>query len=223
MSLPQPRFEAEEPSLARAREEMLRLIGRNVRDQRVIDAMAAVRREDFVPPGLRGSAYDDRALPIGYGQTISQPLIVALILDPLRLTADDRALEVGTGSGYQAALLSELVREVISVERLAPLADRARAALAEAGCRNTSVHAAGDVLGWPAGAPYQAIVVAAAAPHVPRALIEQLGDGGRLVLPVGSRSAQELVRVTRTSYGLELTRLGPCAFVPLIGDGGWRE
>jgi protein-L-isoaspartate(D-aspartate) O-methyltransferase len=209
--------------LAAAKQEMLRLVSGYVRDHRVVDAMATVPREHFVPEWLHARAYDDAALPIGEGQTISQPLIVAMMLDALHLRARDRVLDIGTGSGYQAALLGKLVAEVITVERVPLLIERARAALASLGCDNVHVFAAIDVLGWPDRAPYDAIVVAAGAPHVPRELIDQLGEGGRLVMPIGTLFSQELTRVTKTSHGVDLARLGPCAFVPLIGKNAWPE
>jgi protein-L-isoaspartate(D-aspartate) O-methyltransferase len=194
-----------------------------VHDRRVIDAMAAVPRERFVPPDLRALAYDDRALPIGEGQTISQPLIVALMMEALALKPGDRVLEVGTGSGYQAAVLSRLAREVVTVERIDALLRRAVAVLDELGCANVRAYLAGDALGRPEDAPYDAIVVAAGAPHVPRTLVDQLAPAGRLVLPIGTLRSQELVRVTNTSHGTQLERLGPCAFVPLIAREAWRE
>ncbi len=205
------------------RHRMLRLIRENVRDQRVIDAMAAVPRERFVPRDLRSSAYDDRPLPIGEGQTISQPLIVAMMVEALLLDPADRVLDVGTGSGYQAAVLSRLAREVVTVERIDALLRRAIVVLSETGCSNVHAYLATAVLGRADNAPYDAIVVAAGAPHVPRALVDQLADGGRLVLPVGSLRMQELVRVTKTSHGVQLERLGPCAFVPLISSDAWHE
>jgi protein-L-isoaspartate(D-aspartate) O-methyltransferase len=202
---------------------MLQLVRRYVSDPCVIEAMSAVPRELFVPAAVQPAAYDDSALPIGGGQTISQPLIVALMLDALSLRPADRVLEVGTGSGYQAALLSHLAAEVITVERIPALAEEARRALAELACANVTVHLAGATLGWPGAAPYDAIIVAAGAPHVPRVLIEQLSDGGKIVLPVGTRSSQELVRVRKTDAGIALSRLGPCAFVPLINGDAWPE
>jgi len=182
-----------------------------------------VPRERFVPPELRARAYDDGALPIGEGQTISQPLIVAIMTLGLDLRPGDRVLEVGTGSGYQAAVLSRLVREVISVERHEALRTRAQELLADLGCRNVHVYPAGDVLGRAEDAPYDAIVVTAGAPHVPRALIDQLAEGGRMVVPVGSLRTQELVVARKTPHGLEITRLGPCGFVPLVGRDAWGE
>jgi protein-L-isoaspartate(D-aspartate) O-methyltransferase len=206
---------------ADARQRMLRLLRTMLHDERVIDAMAAVRRERFVPADLRDSAYDDRPLPIGSGQTISQPLIVAMMVEALQLQPDDAVLDVGTGSGYQAAVLCRLARRVVTVERIESLLLHAASILAAAGCANVEAHLAVDELGWPDGAPYDAIVVGAGAPHVPRGLVEQLAPAGRLVLPIGSMRAQELVRVTRTSHGVDLERLGPCAFVPLIAREAW--
>ena len=211
------------PDLAPDRERMLRLVGARVRDLRVLEAMAAVPREAYVPESLRAQAYDDNPLPVGEGQTISQPLIVALMLEALALSPDDHVLEVGTGSGYQAAVLSHLVRDVTSVERISSLREGAVQALAALNIANVAVQPAGDVLGWPGGAAFDAIVVAAGAPHVPRALIDQLRLGGRLVVPVGDLREQHLLRATKTAHGVELTRLGPCAFVPLIGNDAWRD
>jgi protein-L-isoaspartate(D-aspartate) O-methyltransferase len=207
--------------LSAARQRMIDLLHRRIRDTRVLEAMAAVPREEFVPAGLRFAAYDDRALPIPAGQTISQPLIVALMLEAAELTKSDHVLEVGTGSGYQAAVLSRLAASVVTVERLAELTSTARRRLAALGYANVCVFDALETTGWPDGAPYDAIIVAAAAPHVPRDLIQQLATGGRLIVPVGDRMSQELLRVRRTPHGTELERLGPCAFVPLIGKDAW--
>lgn len=205
------------------RERMLALLRREIRDQRVIDAMAVVPRECFVPAAEAGSAYDDRALPIAGGQTISQPLMVALMLEALQLQRSDVALEVGTGSGYAAAVMSLMTQRVVTVERVAELTGAARATLASLGYGNVEVHQAGDALGWPSGAPYDAILVSAGAPHVPRALLDQLAGGGRLVVPIGDRRAQDLVRAVQTSHGVTLERLGACAFVPLIGADAWGD
>jgi protein-L-isoaspartate(D-aspartate) O-methyltransferase len=210
-------------SLVTVRERMLALLRARVRDERVIAAMAAVPRERFVPDELRPRAYDDSPLPIGEGQTISQPLIVALMLEVLALQPHERLLEVGTGSGYQAAVASKLAREVVTVERLPHLLERAQEALVALGCANVEVRIAGDVLGVADRAPYDAIVVAACAPHVPRVLIDQLADGGRLVIPVGDLRKQELVCATKTACGIALAHYGPCGFVPLIGRDAWPE
>lgn len=201
---------------------MLTLLHTRVRDERVIEAMAAVPRERFVPEHLRSRAYEDGALAIGKEQTISQPLMVALMLDALRLTADDRVLEVGTGSGYQAAVLSRLVRDVTTVERIPELLERAEATLRSPDCANVHAFPAGAELGCAVRAPYDAIVVSAGAPHVPRVLLDQLAEGGRIVIPVGDRRGQELIRATKTPRGVELVRLGACGFVPLIGRGAWQ-
>ena len=207
-----------------AREAMVRALRTEVRDERVLAAFAAVPRERFVPPQLQRYAYDDRPLPIGQGQTISQPLMVAIMIQALGLTGEEKALEIGTGSGYQAALLSLLAREVISVERVPELVETARQRLLALGYHNVRVYQASDALGWPQDAPYDAIIVAAGAPDVPRSLIDQLAPGGRMVVPVGGRRLQQLVRVTKAEHGVTMDRLGECRFVPLIAPTeGWPE
>lgn len=208
--------------LADARLNMLRLLRSEVSDERVLQAMAAVPREAFVPEALRAHAYADRALPIGEGQTISQPLVVAIMLQALELRDSDSALEVGTGSGYVAALLARLCRSVVTVERKAALLDEARARLVASQAANVRCELAGAALGWPQSAPYDAILVSAGAPHVPRALLDQLTHGGRMVVPVGAQKSQELVRARKTVHGVTLERLGACAFVPLIGADAWQ-
>jgi protein-L-isoaspartate(D-aspartate) O-methyltransferase len=195
-------------AFAAARERMLDLLRRHIRDQRVIDAMAAVPRERFVPPEMRVRAYDDRALPIGEGQTISQPLIVALMTEALALRPEDRVLDIGTGSGYQAAVLSLLAREVVTVERIEALLRLAEAVIAELGYKNVRAYLAGDALGRPDDGPYDAILVAAGAPHVPRSLIER--SAGRLVLPVGTLQGQNLC-ASQTPRTVCNSSLGPCA------------
>lgn len=201
---------------------MLELIRREVGDERVAAAMDRVPRERFLPPVLRHLAYRDSALPIGHDQTISQPLIVAMMTSLLVLAPRDRVLEVGTGSGYQAAVLAELAGRVVTVERVPDLARAAEATLNEAGYHDrVEVRVATDGLGWPAEAPYDAILVTCAAPKVPTGLLRQLAEGGRLVLPVGSREEQVLVKVVKSRGGLAITRHSGCRFVPLIGPEGW--
>jgi len=207
--------------LSRSKTALLAELAREVGDPRVLNAIARVPRERFVPPELRLLAYEDRPLPIGYGQTISQPLIVAVMTQALDLRGNERVLEVGTGSGYQAALLSQLAAHVVTVERVPELARQAKRALAELGYANVEVHVAGETLGWPDGAPYDAIVVTAGAPRVPHELLEQMRIGGRMVVPVGGRDLQELVRVVRSPEGPVIINLGPCRFVPLVGPGAW--
>lgn len=196
---------------------------RRIRDERVLAAMATVPRELFVPGGERRRAYADSALPIGCGQTISQPYVVAAMCELLSLRGDEHVLDVGTGSGYAAAVLAELAASVVTVERFPELAERAREALARVGHGEVEVRVGDGSLGAPDRAPFDAIAVAAAVPGVPPALYEQLPEGGRLVLPRGERDAQELVRVVRTPEGPVETRSLPCRFVPLIGAEGFRE
>ena len=195
---------------------------RDIHDQRVLAAFAAVPRERFVPEALADRAYDDAPLPIGEGQTISQPYVVAITAQALKLQGHERVLEIGTGSGYAAAILGVLANEVISVERIDTLANRAIAALDSLGFTNVHVHHTDGTLGWPAGAPYEAIAVAAGAPSPPPALLAQLAIGGRLVIPTGDADSQRLVRITRKTdidYGEE--DLGDVRFVPLLGAQGW--
>jgi protein-L-isoaspartate(D-aspartate) O-methyltransferase len=214
-----------DPDLETAREHMLRrhLEGRGIRDRRVLAAMAKVPRERFVEAKFRDSAYDDQALGIACGQTISQPYIVALMTQALELTGSQRVLEVGTGSGYQAAILAELAREVLSIERHETLSQRAGKILAELGCGNVTLAVGDGTLGWPSAAPYDRIVVTAAAARVPPALLEQLGEGGILVIPLGSHE-QQMLRVIRKVCGeLVAVDLCACRFVPLVGEEGWTQ
>jgi len=190
-------------------------------DERVLEAMARVPRERFVPEDVRHLAYDDGALPIGSGQTISQPFIVATICQLLELSEDERVLDVGTGSGYQAAVLAELVAEVVTIERVPALAERARSALVQTGYGEVEVLVGDGSLGVPARAPYDGIAVAAAAPVVPPALYGQLVEGGRLVVPRGGRWGQQLVLVERTKDGPRERASVPCRFVPLVGAEGF--
>jgi protein-L-isoaspartate(D-aspartate) O-methyltransferase len=207
-----------------ARERLLRRLRRGgIMDERVLAAIGSVPRELFVPEELRSRAYADGALPIGYGATISQPTMVARMCEELRLTGGERVLDVGTGSGYQAAVLAELAAEVVGIERVPELAEQARAALAAAGYPDVEVHVGDGTLGLPERAPFDAIVVAAAAPRPPAALVAQLAPAGRLVVPVGSRRDQRLEVVIRTESGSEVVRSVPCRFVPLVGAEGFDE
>jgi len=199
------------------------LRARGIRDERVLDAMAHVPRHEFVPLEHREEAYEDHPLAIGEGQTISQPFVVAAMLEALALRSEDVALEVGTGSGYQTAVLAELVRKVYSIERIASLAERARAVLERLGYKNVTVLHGDGSQGLAESAPFDAIVVSAAAPHVPKPLMDQLRDGGRLVLPVGSGFAQELQLVRKIGSTATTMYLDGVRFVPLIGRDGFRE
>ena len=200
-------------------EEQLRR--RGIADERVLAAMALVPRELFVPEQVRDRAYDDAALPIGGDQTISQPYMVARICEALAVRSGERVLDVGTGSGYQAAVLAQLAGEVHTIERLPDLAGRARVALELAGCANVRVHVGDGSLGLPEHAPFGAVAVAAAAPEVPASLYAQLDPGGRLVVPVGGRGGQELRLVVRSPEGPAVLRSVPCRFVPLVGAEGF--
>ena len=207
----------------RARQILIESISPGIKDKRTLSAMSRVPRERFVPIELQSSAYDDRPLGIAFSQTISQPYMVALMTEAMELAGREKVLEIGTGSGYQAAILAELAGFVYSVERIPGLAGEARRLLAELGYKNVQVELAGDQLGCQKYAPYEAILVAAGAPDVPRTLIDQLAEGGRLVIPVGSRFEQELLRVTKGKMGNRTEKLGGCRFVPLIGRDAWQE
>jgi protein-L-isoaspartate(D-aspartate) O-methyltransferase len=211
----------EDFSVERRRMVAEQLRARDIADERVLAAMERVPRELFVPEAYRARAYDDAALPIGEGQTISQPYMVARICEALALGGRERVLDVGTGSGYQAAVLAELAGEVHTIERRLELADRARAALAAAGYERVQVHLGDGTLGLPDQAPFGAIAVAAAAPEIPPSLYEQLEAGGRLVVPVGGREGQELQLVVRTPEGPGVLHSVPCRFVPLVGREGF--
>jgi len=211
-----------DPAAARLEMVARQLRGRDVRDERVLDAMARVPRELFVPAEMRRRAYDDAALPIGAQQTISQPYMVARICETLALRGNERVLDVGTGSGYQAAVLAELAREVHSIERLPDLADQARANLERAGYGDrVQVHLGDGTLGDPEHAPFAAIAVAAAAPRLPPSLYEQLELLGRLVIPVGSLLGQDLQLIVRSPEGPAVVATVPCRFVPLVGEEGF--
>jgi protein-L-isoaspartate(D-aspartate) O-methyltransferase len=206
-----------------ARAELIGQLSTEIRDKRALAAMGTIPRELFVPPERRNLAYADKPLPIGYGQTISQPFIIALMTEALELKGKEKVLEIGTGSGYQAAILAELAEKVITTERVKPLAEMAKILLDRLGYTNIEVHLAEETLGWRREAPYDAIIVTAAAPKVPPELIAQLAIGGRLVIPVGSRFVQELCKISRGRKKNKIENLGGCRFVSLIGRGAWEE
>jgi protein-L-isoaspartate(D-aspartate) O-methyltransferase len=198
------------------------LVTRGIRDPRVLSAMEAVPREAFVPDDLVAHAYDDHPLPIGLGQTISQPYVVAWMCEALALTGRESVLEIGSGSGYGAAVLSLLARRVFTIERLPELADQARARLTRLGMSNVEVQWGDGTLGWSERSPFGGIVVTAAGPELPRGLLEQLAVGGRLVIPLGDARMQQLVRITRLQQAaFRREDLGAVQFVPLIGEHGW--
>lgn len=208
------------------RRKMVRrdLEGRGVSDSRVLEAMGTVPREAFVPPRCEAVAYRDRALPLSSGQTISQPYMVAAMTEALGLEPDDRVLEIGTGSGYQTAILAEIAGEVYTVERLDSLSADARRTLEELGYGNVHFKVGDGTLGWPEEAPFDAILVTAASPDVPPPLFRQLeAEGGRLVIPVGTRGLQTLERVVRRGDETETEELMSCRFVPLLGEEGWSD
>jgi protein-L-isoaspartate(D-aspartate) O-methyltransferase len=196
---------------------------RGVRDPGVIRAMETVPRHEFVPAGVLHGAYEDSALAIGEGQTISQPYMVAAMTEALELTGSERVLEIGAGSGYQTAILSMLGREVIAIETRPLLARAARDRLTQLGYLNVRVEISDGSEGWPAAAPYDAILAAAAAPAVPAALIEQLAEGGRLVIPIGTRDQQELHRIRKMDGRIEDLTMFACRFVPLVGRHAWPD
>lgn len=216
---------SKEPNYTVARLAMVRtqLQRRGITDARLLQAMREVPRHAFVPPEWRHEAYSDRPLPIGEGQTISQPFMVAIMTQSLALQGHERVLEIGTGSGYQAAVLGRLAAYVYSVEYLPALADSARAVLQRLGYTNVEVIVGDGSLGLPAYAPYDGIIVTAAAPRVPPPLLEQLTEGGRLVIPVGAAKTQELLIITRHGNAYPQERSVPCRFVPLLGQEGWTE
>lgn len=213
------------PDFAAARNEMVahQIRSRGIVSARVLDSMAAVPRHEFVPVAAQAAAYSDEALPIGGGQTISQPFMVAAMSDALQLSGSERVLEIGGGSGYQAAVLSLLAKDVIVVELRSSLAGACRERLARLGYANVGVEVGDGSLGWPAGAPYDAILVSAAAPAIPPPLIAQLAEGGRLVIPVGDSERQSMLRIVKRVGGLEKESLLTCRFVPLLGRHGWPD
>ena len=206
-----------------AQQGMMDDLASRIKDRRVLDAFAHTPREPFVPMVSREFVYRDHPLPIGFGQTISQPYIVALMLQALSLNGSESVLEVGTGSGYQTALLAQLAARIVTVERVPELARDARVRLEQLGFRNIRVESVEEQLGYPELAPYDAIVVSAAAPRVPDALMEQLVMGGKMVLPVGSRDEQDLKLIEKRKGKPRVKGLAQCRFVPLIGDGGWKS
>jgi protein-L-isoaspartate(D-aspartate) O-methyltransferase len=206
-----------------ARERMVRnqLVPRGINDHLVLQAMGKVPRHLFVGEALIGEAYNDHPLPIGHRQTISQPYIVALMTQALSLTGREKTLEVGTGSGYQTAVLCELSAKVYTIERIRPFMESARALLFEIGYTNVLFKSFDGTLGWEEHAPFDAVIVTAGAPGVPEPLLEQLAVGGRLVIPLGDRKSQELIKIIRTKEGYKETNLGGCRFVDLIGIHAW--
>ena len=205
------------------RARLIEHLSTEITDRRVLEVMSRVPRERFVPPENQHLAYDDSPLPIGFDQTISQPFIIALMTEALELSGREKVLEVGTGSGYQTAILAELAPLVITTERLPALAERAKGVLDSLGYDNIEVHLAEETLGWQSEAPYDAIMVTAGAPRVPANLLAQLAMGGRLVIPIGSRYVQELYKITRRKKKNLVQSLGSCRFVPLISRDAWEE
>jgi protein-L-isoaspartate(D-aspartate) O-methyltransferase len=197
------------------------LTQRGIQDQRVLKVMEKVPREAFVPEALRDRAYDDTPLPIGDGQTISQPYIVGLMTELLRLQGGERVLEIGTGSGYQTAILAELCAKVFSIERSFTLSAAARKILESLGYNNVLLRVGDGTVGWDEFSPYDGIIVTAGAPAIPKALSHQLKEGGRMVIPVGDRMQQDLKIVRRTETGFDVQSGGGCVFVPLVGRNGW--
>jgi protein-L-isoaspartate(D-aspartate) O-methyltransferase len=208
--------------------ERLRMVeeqiaGRDVKDERVLAAMRKVPRHEFLPEAIRGMAYQDSALPVGEAQTMSQPYMVGIMTELLELKGSERVLEIGTGSGYQAAILAELCDKVYTVERIKMLADRARLNLDRLGYRSVAIKVYDGTYGWKEMAPFDAILVTAGSPDIPAPLVEQLKEGGRMVIPVGERFGQTLLKIVKTPQGPVTERSIPCVFVPLIGNHGWKD
>ncbi|MDD4873600.1 MAG: protein-L-isoaspartate(D-aspartate) O-methyltransferase [Dehalococcoidales bacterium] len=206
-----------------ARTKMVDSFRGEIKDEQVLTAISRVPRELFVPAEEKYLAYKDKPLPIGLGQTISQPYIVAVMTGALELTGVEKVLEIGTGSGYQTAILAELAQSVVSIERLPELAKAAEVRLDALGYKNIVVQIAESYIGWQADAPYDAIIVTAAAPYVPEKLLSQLKVGGRMVIPVGSRYEQNLYKIIKYADKTEILDLGACRFVSLIGEDAWHE
>jgi len=208
-----------------ARDKMVKnqLVPRGITDQGVLKAMRKVPRHLFLEEALVGEAYNDHPLPIGHQQTISQPYIVALMTQALELTGREKTLEIGTGCGYQTAILAELSEKVYTVERIRPLMEEARALLAELNYLNVIFSAFDGTIGWKEYEPYDAIMVTAGSAKIPQPLLEQLADGGRMIIPIGDKTSQELIRITRDKDQYDRKSLGGCRFVNLIGIHGWNE
>ncbi|MFC2033827.1 protein-L-isoaspartate(D-aspartate) O-methyltransferase [Chloroflexota bacterium] len=206
-----------------ARARLIEHLSDGIKDKNVLVVMGRIPRELFIPLEEQSFAYEDRPLPIGLEQTISQPFIIALMTQELELTGNEKVLEIGTGSGYQTAILAELAREVITVERLPALAERAKKILDSLNYTNISIHLAEETLGWNKDVPYDAIIATAGAPQVPPELLEQLTVGGRMIIPVGSRYIQNLYKITRQKNKNKVRNLGSCRFVSLTGKGAWED
>lgn len=209
--------------VARRRMVEEQIQARGVKDERVLQVLQKIKRHLFVNPGMEEQAYFDRSMPIGEGQTISQPWMVAKQSELLEIKPEHRILEIGTGSGYQTAVLSALAKQVFTIERIRSLSIQARKVLYGQQCNNVTFRIGDGTVGWPEEAPFDGIIVTAGAPVVPEALCEQLKEGGRLVIPVGDEDNQELLRLTKTAAGLKEERFGACRFVKLIGRQGWQE
>ncbi len=208
--------------LSRSRMVEEQLIARGIRDERVLAAMGTLPRHRFVPELLESQAYSDKPVPIGGGQTISQPFVVAMMSESLQLQGEERVLEIGTGSGYQAAVLSRLCKQVFTVERLSTLLGRARQCFSALRLYNIRSQLSDGTLGWEEFAPFDAIIVTAGGPEIPLPLLTQLNEGGRLIMPVGERGAQELQLVEKRGGRSEVTVISPISFVDLIGEYGWQ-
>lgn len=212
------------PQFTGARRRLIdELRAKGISDLAVLRALDLAPRHLFVPTGVRHRAYEDAPLPIGNGQTISQPFVHAMFLQALRLQGNEKVLEIGTGSGYQTVLLAHLCRQVYSIERIRPLLETARDAITESGVTNVALMCGDGTLGWPEYAPYDAILVGAGAPDLPAPLVEQLAIGGRLLVPIGGRDDQHLVEITRTETGTVRRELAGVRFVPLVGRHGWED
>jgi protein-L-isoaspartate(D-aspartate) O-methyltransferase len=210
-------------NLSRERMVKNQLVARGIKDERVLQAMGKIPRHLFIEDALYGEAYNDHPVPIGEKQTISQPYIVALMTEALELKGDENTLEIGTGSGYQTAILAELSSRVYTIERIKSLLGNARKLLSQLGYDNILFKAFDGTLGWKEYAPFDAIMVTAGAPHLAKPLIDQLADNGRMIIPVGDRYSQELIKVIRKGKDLEQKSLGGCRFVNLIGAHGWSD